>query len=252
MGYLLLRNVQKRAKNGIFGRFCQFLTWTRQVWVGKAPCHLDTLKYGLLGPQDSQTGPSGLYNGCFLAFQEGQKPVFGSFRACYCPFTVHWHVFIENFEFFFWRARYLPWLISFTFYAKAELSGALLRPKSAVKDKWLCINFEAGNILWENHLVNRHFYHILESNFRPFSGLQHMSEGVQMKGLELYFHLVPVASCDGMRGPRYKASKFMKNSLFVWDLYGTLQRCFYFTEKNCHNSQYKSHTNNIPYKSHTK
>ena len=45
-----------------------------------------------------------------------------------------------------------------------------------------------------------------------------MSEGVQMKGLELYFHLVPVASCDGMRGPRYKASKFAKIANLLSDL----------------------------------
>ena len=158
---------------------------------------------------------------------------------------MHWHIPIENFEFLFWMARYLPWLISFTFHAKTGLFGAFLRPKSIVEDKWLFIKREACIFLCQNHLVNGHFYHILKSKFRPFSGLQQMSEGVQMKDLELYFHLVPVASCDGMRGPRYKASKFMKNSLFVWDLYGTLQRCFYFTEKKLPQFPIQSHTNPI-------
>ena len=159
---------------------------------------------------------------------------------------MHWHVPIENFEFLFWMARYLPWLISFTFHAKTGLFGAFLRPKSIVEDKWLFIKREACIFLCQNHLVNGHFYHILKSKFRPFSGLQQMSEGVQMKGLELYFHLVPVASCDGMRGPRYKASKFAKIANFVWGLYGA--------NLFASNSRKKIVTipNTFPYKSHTK
>ena len=86
----------------------------------------------------------------------------------------------------------------------------------------------------QNHLVNRHFYHILKSKFRPFSGLQQMSEGVQMKDLELYFHLVPVASCDGMRGLRYKASKFAKIANLLSDLlrFGRFF-CMFFCPKKC-------------------
>ena len=62
-----------------------------------------------------------------------------------------------------------------------------------------------------------------------------MSEGVQMKGLELYFHLVPVASCDGMRGPRYKASKFAKIANFLSDLlrFGGFLLPVFFSPEMC-------------------
>ena len=116
----------------------------------------------------------------------------------------------------------------------------------------LCIFLKRCTFSRKNRFIKMQFLHILNSNFQPENAQRRTSDLVQMKALNLSFHLVPLASWRTTENRRYKPSKFMKNSLFVWDLYGTLQRCFYFTEKNCHNSQYKSHTNNIPYKSHTK
>ena len=119
--------------------------------------------------------------------------------------TVRWDIFIGFFEIAHSSFRYLPWQMSYTFLAISARFGPFLALKSTLEDRWLCINWKDCKILRKNHFVNSHFYHILKSNFRPFSGLQHMSEGVQMKGLESYFHLIPVASSDEMRGLRYKA-----------------------------------------------
>ena len=77
MGYLLLRNVKKWAKNGFFGRFCPFQTWMDTVWVGNHPNHLGTFKYEFWDPELTSKGHLEAEAGHFRASEWGKNPVFG-------------------------------------------------------------------------------------------------------------------------------------------------------------------------------
>ena len=61
------------------------------------------------------------------------------------------------------------------------------------------------------------FLHILNSNFQPENARRRTSDLVQMKALNLSFHLVPLAFWRTTENRRYKPSKFAN---FVWGLYG--------------------------------
>ena len=107
--------------------------------------------------------------------------------------------------------------------------------KTDFEELSLCIFLKRCTFSRKNRFIKMQFLHILNSNFQPENARRRTSDLVQMKALNLSFHLVPLASWRTKENPRYKASKFANILNFVWALYGRRRFASNSRKKNCHN-----------------